>query len=525
VNFRNVKSQTKDKAFEDIQLLPDREPALLLPPVVVKKNKFKRIFCNRYLGCMGIVVIILMIAGGIYYYPTYKKLKDLGLINNPGDLVNIVVDSVSNGDPEALKKLNNTNGKTNILLLGVDKRPNDNSYNTDTIMLMSYDNATNQVAQISFPRDLEVKFNVGSHEYETKINAVFPYTHNATHSLDDSFENLGHVIEKISGQPVHYGVMINFQGFKQIIDDMGGIDVDIENTFTDEKYPKDDDSGKQKVHFDKGIQHMDGATALKYARSRYAHELIENGDFARARRQQKVINIVKEKYLATNFFEKIDNLNKLIDTLGSNLTLYKIGPDVTRAVIQGRDVLKQIQMYSMVLDYNFGSFNSQLLGESKNASNQDIEFFKDKTYKDVRTLIQLYLKNPFLLNPDANIKVVCADPSRFNDYLKTKQVFWDKALKFDRKSPESCLPKPKAIPSPTLQSTISITPTTLITVTPKVKTFGTIYAETGKFDKNVNYYKELFAAENLILEVKPKSEMTEELKKVTPDDAIILALD
>ena len=116
-------------------------------------------------------------------------------------------------------------------------------------------------------------------------------------------------VEEIVGQPVHYALVLDFSGFKKIIDVLGGIGVDVEISLVDEKYPipgKEDDKCDgdpefkcryETLHFVQGKQVMDGETALKFVRSRNA-EGDEGTDFARQARQQKVIFAIKEKVLS-----------------------------------------------------------------------------------------------------------------------------------------------------------------------------------------------------------------------------------
>ena len=111
----------------------------------------------------------------------------------------------------------------------------------------------------------------------------------------------------VLGIPIHYNVTINFEVFKQIVDTLGGIDVEIENTFTDSEYPiegKEDDpviaNRYETVTFTKGLEKMNGERALKYVRSRHG-DGAEGTDFARSKRQQKVILAIKDKLMSPTF--------------------------------------------------------------------------------------------------------------------------------------------------------------------------------------------------------------------------------
>jgi LCP family protein required for cell wall assembly len=111
--------------------------------------------------------------------------------------------------------------------------------------------------------------------------------------------------------PIAYYVAVNFEGFQRVVDTVGGVDIDVPYSLDDYNYPSDDSGdpfGEIHVHFDQGLQHMDGKTALRYARTRHA-----DNDFARNRRQLQVIMAVRQKALSLNLIPAIPNL---IDDLG-----------------------------------------------------------------------------------------------------------------------------------------------------------------------------------------------------------------
>ena len=153
-------------------------------------------------------------------------------------------------------------------------------------------------------------------------------------------------VEEIIGSPVHYAVVIDFVLFKDLIDEVGGIEVDVEDSFVDHRYPipgrendECDDDPKflcryETIEFRKGLQFMDGDTALKFVRSRNA-EGDEGTDIARSKRQQKVILSLKNEILSWNIifsFNKLSNIKELVgsrtetdmDTIASVIVARKI---------------------------------------------------------------------------------------------------------------------------------------------------------------------------------------------------------
>lgn len=240
-----------------------------------------------------------------------------------------------------------------ILLAGYGGPGHDGAYLTDTLMLAHVDKKTKKVVLFNVPRDLWVKVPSTDPEANThsKINAIYqmalfpedyPSVPKQYHGKDNAPSFLKKVIGDVTGVNVDYFVGIDFGGFRQLIDTLGGIDVSVRTTFTDYEYPidghEDDPCGKkdteledavkqateepvlafpcryETLHFDAGPTHLDGTSALKYARSR--HSLQDGNDFGRAARQQQVIEAVKDKVLSIGFIPKI---LPLMDTLSNNI--------------------------------------------------------------------------------------------------------------------------------------------------------------------------------------------------------------
>ncbi len=149
---------------------------------------------------------------------------------------------------------------------------------------------TNQVGMISLPRDLFVP--IPGFDYSGKITTAF--TVGEINNYPGGGGALAtKTVSEFLGYPIDYYVMINFDGFVQAIDAIGGVDVVVANTIHDEEYPTID-YGYQTFHIDAGPQHLDGETALKYARSRHGSG---NDDFQRTKRQQQLLLAVKDKLI------------------------------------------------------------------------------------------------------------------------------------------------------------------------------------------------------------------------------------
>lgn len=245
--------------------------------------------------------------------------------------------------------LASSNGRTNVLLLGIGGGTHEGADLTDTILVVSLDTTKKTMAFISVPRD------IWSETLKDRINSAYHYG-------EEKQKGGGLLLAKVSvedviGIPIHYGMVIDFSGFQNLIDAVGGIDVNVPTAFTDTKYPKPGMENAtcpgdptnacvyETVHFDAGVQHMDGARALIYARSRHA-EGDEGSDFARSRRQQLIVVALKNKVmrpLTWLTISRIQSLPDIIDdatdmdmTLGEVFTLGK------RFVGVGENAVKKI---------------------------------------------------------------------------------------------------------------------------------------------------------------------------------------
>lgn len=189
-------------------------------------------------------------------------------------------------------------GRTNIVLLGMRGDGYEGGDLTDTLIVVSLGINKSDTVLVSLPRDIWIsslkdKINSAYHTGEVKKKGGGLILAKAT-------------VEEIVGMPIHYGLLIDFSGFKTLIDTVGGIEVRIADAFTDTRYPiagKENEACQgdpefncryETVTFTEGIEHMDGARSLVYVRSRHAQG--EAGsDFSRNRRQQAVLLALKQK--------------------------------------------------------------------------------------------------------------------------------------------------------------------------------------------------------------------------------------
>ncbi len=176
-----------------------------------------------------------------------------------------------------------TPARESVLVLGSDARPDEIKQNqigrTDTILLMVADRATPRVSMVGVPRDLWV--NIPGHGQE-RINAAFEFGGGQA-----AKQTVGDVL----GQRVDRYLLIGLQGVRDIVDAVGGVDITVAQAIHDDAYPTDD-YGTITIDIPAGKQHMDGETALRYARTRH-----QDSDFGRIGRQQQVLGAVRSAML------------------------------------------------------------------------------------------------------------------------------------------------------------------------------------------------------------------------------------
>jgi len=223
----------------------------------------------RSSGCKGTLLTALIVAVGLL------ALCVVAVVVLPGAL--------SPGD----------GGRTNLLLLGIDRRDGTGwAYRTDTILIVTVDPDGGVAGLLSIPRDLQVAIPGYG---EDRINTANVFG-DRQEDPDAGPALLRTTIEGNFGIPIDGYLMIDFDAFVQIIDALGGIDVDVPKTLHDTRYPDPrpgDPYAFKTVHFDAGLQHMDGARAIEYARSR-----MSTSDFDRAKRQQTILLAIRRKALS-----------------------------------------------------------------------------------------------------------------------------------------------------------------------------------------------------------------------------------
>ena len=199
--------------------------------------------------------------------------------------------------------------RVNVLVLGIDQRAGmTDPARTDTMLLFTLDRQARTAGMLSINRDLWVKIPGG--QREGKINTAH-FLGELEHAPGGGPALAMQTVQAALDIPVQYYIRLNFSAFEQLIDLIGGIDLYVAETIDDPDYP-DASFGYEPFHIDAGWQHLDGRTALKYARTRAT----PGSDLDRVKRQQQVILTVRDKLL------KEKRLPQLLTQIGSLLAMY-----------------------------------------------------------------------------------------------------------------------------------------------------------------------------------------------------------
>ncbi len=202
-------------------------------------------------------------------------------------------------------------GNSNFMILGSGGENHEGADLTDSIIVVSVNHEKKSVRMLSIPRDTYITdATLGS----SRINQVYPSAQTYYGDRKQAAKHTKSVLEDMLDIPIHYWITMNFNGFVEIIDILGGIEIIVKKSIYDPYYPKDGTYLYEPFSIGAGLQQMDGKTALKYARSRKT-----TSDFDRSQRQQEIIYAAKEKALKTNILFSREKINEILQSLQDNI--------------------------------------------------------------------------------------------------------------------------------------------------------------------------------------------------------------
>lgn len=260
--------------------------------IAVLSHRFKRQVLSRvHLARIMLVILLLVVSFSSWYF----LFRPISRVHLPSH-----------------------SGRINFLVLGIAGGSHDGADLTDTIIFASLSPSQKRLDLVSLPRDLWVP------TLKSKINAAYSFGVSKK-GIPSGLLLASSSVSEIIGQPIDFTILVDFSTFTKAIDLVGGIDVQVEHSFTDKFYPiagkendncglpdvqaaakaasiTDDASAAnafpcryEQLKFAAGQVHLDGPTALKFARSRHSEDLEEGTDFARSARQAKVIAAFKQR--------------------------------------------------------------------------------------------------------------------------------------------------------------------------------------------------------------------------------------
>jgi LCP family protein required for cell wall assembly len=204
--------------------------------------------------------------------------------------------------------------RLNILLIGSDERAGEAGKRTDTLIVASIDPSTKRVALFSLPRDtVDVPIPPGparslfGRVYAGKVNSFYSAVANRPDLYPGTDKTRGYngvkaLLGELYGLDIRWFVEVNFEGFKTVVDTLGGVTINVQMPVSDDNYPGDD-GRLRRVYIPAGVQHMTGEQALIYARSRHS-----SSDFDRASRQQRILVSLREQTDVASVLPRIDTL-------------------------------------------------------------------------------------------------------------------------------------------------------------------------------------------------------------------------
>ncbi|MFL5758455.1 MAG: LCP family protein [Thermomicrobiales bacterium] len=216
------------------------------------------------------------------------------------DVIQSMVDAAINGGNPGTSKV--WKGKTElyVLVIGVDRRPQGGDQNADVVLLAHVDLVNQRVAVVSIPRDLWVEIPGAGQD---KINGAYNYGHKTDpKSPISGVAKMRDTVEDNFNVRVDGYVLVDFNGFTEVVDAAGGIDVNVPYEIVDPEYPTEN-YGTEKLRFEPGLQHMDGSRALKYVRTRHA-----DSDDQRRDRQWQVMLALFQKGKSIGSIRKADEI-------------------------------------------------------------------------------------------------------------------------------------------------------------------------------------------------------------------------
>lgn len=318
----------------------------------IETNNFSKLF-NK------ILILVTLIGLLLFGYFAYLVVSTSGQVfqDSSGTNCSSWFCNIQNGINQAPKFFANDvklkgqdSGRTNFLLIGKDKS---GIGLTDTIIIASLYHTEKKIVTINIPRDFLV--NYGNNQF--KINEL--YSTAESYKPGSGMNELSAFLSKEFGISIDYWAITDFGGAKKIVNTVGDIQVNVENTFTDCEYPDENYDYLPCQTFNQGLQTLNGEKALIYSRSRKGNNG-EGSDFARSKRQSNVIQGIIQKLKSQNLLENISKSGEFIKIFGETVKT-NIDPAELKSLYNKS---KEIDLKTNFLKVNWFVGNSILCDDS-----------------------------------------------------------------------------------------------------------------------------------------------------------------
>lgn len=329
------------------------------------------------------VILVLLLVGWVGGKFLYNAHKLFG-----GNIFGVLSSTELKGEDQ---------GRVNILLAGnsADDVGHSGGQLTDSIMLVSVDTKNNKAFMLSIPRDLWVRI---PGDGRGKINSVYPFAENDGYKAEGYPEGgmgaLEEVVSEALDIPIHYYALVNYNGMKQAVDAVGGIDINIQSDDPRGLYDPNIDWTNRKplVKLSNGTHHLNGQQALNLARARgdaYNSYGFAGSDFTRGEHQRQLLVALKNKAVSAGVIANPAKLTSLADAIGNNVKtdfqmnevrrLYDIMKKINSNNIQSLS-LNDVNGESLLESYTTSSGQSALVPAAGVDDYSDIQaFIRQKT--------------------------------------------------------------------------------------------------------------------------------------------------
>ncbi|WP_340138798.1 LCP family protein [Bacillus paranthracis] len=290
-----------------------------------KKNK------KKIKVIISAILFVLLIGGGYTWF----------LVNKASSAVRNAAHDLARGDKSDLRDrvVKPITNNVSVLVMGVDEsdvrgKEYGEAIRTDALLLATFNKDSKTVKLLSIPRDTYTYIPIEKKKDKITHAHAFGSAKNGKNGGPQASID---AVEKLMNVPVDYFVKFNFKSFIKIVDDLGGIEVDVPVEFTEQ----DSNDNAEAIHLEKGVQKLNGEEALALARTRHI-----DSDAMRGQRQQLVIEAILKKLTSVGSVTKVGNIIDDINgqfvtnlTFDDMLSFYKYGSDseIEKLQIQGDD--------------------------------------------------------------------------------------------------------------------------------------------------------------------------------------------